>query len=265
VTGANIVPLRESDFGSWLMWVPWALAACFALLCIILLGTSASLRRQIADLRQNIEQISAASTESEQQRQELQTVIQQVTNYQQRIVELQTQVAQRNQEYQRDVTRLEDQLKQGTRQAQAERVQLNRQINEQQTLIDELKDTISQATAATSDRFAQTRIFALLPNPQSNLQAVGAAAFDTSAQQGVIVIQNLQPLPASQDYQLWLIDPRFSSPVSGGVFGPDARGQARYQFQANLAIEAVGGFAVSIERKGGVALPTGDAIIMRSN
>ena len=262
-TATNVVALPGQDFGNWMVWVPWALAACFALLCIILLGTSTSLRRQMADLRQEIEQVGAVSAEAEQQRQEVQTVIHQVTNYQQRIVDLQAQLSQRNQEHQREVTRLEDQLKQTANQAQAQRVPLLRQIQEQEEFIDDLKDAVSQATAGTSDRFAQTRAAALLPAPQSTLQAVGAAVFDAIAQQGMVVVEKLPPLQ-NQDYQLWLFDPRFATPVSAGVFGTDAQGRARYEYRTAFAVEAVDRFAISIERKGGAPVPQG-AIVMQSN
>jgi len=264
-TTGNTIPLREADFGNWLYWVPWALAACFAILCVVLIGTGASLRRQMAGLRQQIDQVSEATNESEQQqRQQVQTIIQQVTNYQQRAADLQTQLAQRAQDYQRDTTRLYDQLKQATNRLQFQRVPLLRQLEEQQDLIDELQDAISQVTVPSSDRFSQVRLLSLVPTTNGPAGSAGAAAFDLVSQQGSVDVQNLPPL-ANGDYQFWLFDPRYITPVSGGVFSTDAQGHTQYQFRSSVPIAAVVAFAISIERKGGAPTPTPNRVVMTSN
>ena len=48
-------------------------------------------------------------------------------------------------------------------------------------------------------------------------------------QRGVFVVQNLKPLPADKDYQLWVIDPKYPTPVSAGVFQVDADGMPKME------------------------------------
>jgi anti-sigma-K factor RskA len=216
----------------------------------------------MADLRRQVEQADEASTEMEQQqRQQMQTIVQQVTNYQQRVADLQTQLSQRNQDYQRETTRLYDQLKQTTNQLQFQRVPLLRQIQEQQNMIEDLQDAASQVTVPSSDRFAQTSLEPLLPTTNAPPRAAAAAAFDLISQQGVLEVQDLPPLQV-QDYQLWLFDPRFSTPVSAGIFGTDAQGRARYQYRSTFNLQSVAGFAISVERKGGSPAPQGPIVMV---
>jgi len=70
------------------------------------------------------------------------------------------------------------------------------------------------------------------------------------------VVQNLKPLPADRDYQLWVIDPKYATPVSAGVFQVDGQGGGRINFKPDKNIATAGKFAVTLEPKGGLPTPT---------
>ena len=92
--------------------------------------------------------------------------------------------------------------------------------------------------------------------------AIGASVWLAQDQRGLIALEKLPSVtnPAAQDYQLWLIDPNSNSPVSAGVFLPDASGAVRFPFTA-ATVKTVDRFAVSIEPKGGAPRPTGKIVL----
>jgi anti-sigma-K factor RskA len=81
-------------------------------------------------------------------------------------------------------------------------------------------------------------------------------------QEGMIKLAKLD-LPASdKDYQLWLIDPQYPQPVSGGVVTIDpTTGEAHVMFKAVKPIASVAKFAISLEAKGGMPEPHGKIVM----
>jgi anti-sigma-K factor RskA len=94
-------------------------------------------------------------------------------------------------------------------------------------------------------------------------QAHAIAVWNQATQQGVLTVEKLPALAADQDYQLWVIDPKYPDPVSGGVFTVDARtGTARLAFHPGQLIATAAKFAVSCERKGGRPKPEGPIVLL---
>ena len=87
-------------------------------------------------------------------------------------------------------------------------------------------------------------------------KAIAVSLWDNAAQKGVFVVQNLKPLPTGKDYQLWVMDPKYPTPVSAGVFQVDDKGNVRIQFTAGKPIATADKFAVTMEPKGGLPTPT---------
>ena len=87
-------------------------------------------------------------------------------------------------------------------------------------------------------------------------KAIAVSLWDNEQQKGVFVVQNLKPLPTDKDYQLWVMDPKYPTPVSAGVFQVDEQGNVRIQFKAGKPITAADKFAVTMEPKGGLPTPT---------
>ena len=94
-------------------------------------------------------------------------------------------------------------------------------------------------------------------------QALAVAVWNPARQEGVLRVEKLRALAEDQDYQLWLVDPQYSTPVDGGVFTVDpATGEARIQFKASKPIRSVAKFAVSLEKKGGVPKAEGPMVLL---
>ena len=181
------MPSRVERSTGWTIWLPWALAACLAIVCAI------SLSQQKTLSQKNGEQAK--------------------------------QLAELNQ--------IADSLH-----------------NETQDL--------KQAVAALQEtnRLATLRIAMLNSMLADSPKAVAVSLWDNQQQRGVFVVQNLKPLPVDRDYQLWVLDPKYPTPVSAGVFQVDAQGNMRLQFKADKLIESADKFAVTQEPKGGLPTPT---------
>lgn len=131
---------------------------------------------------------------------------------------------------------------------------LNQMVNSLHNETQDLKQAV--ATLQETNRLASVRIAMLTSMLADSPKAVAVSLWDNQQQRGVFVAQNLKPLPAGRDYQLWVMDPKYPTPVSAGVFQVDAQGNMRVQFKADKLIESADKFAVTQEPKGGLPTPT---------
>jgi len=115
-----------------------------------------------------------------------------------------------------------------------------------------------------TNRLANLRIAMLNSLLADAPKAVAVSLWDDSKQQGVFVVQNLKPLPADRDYQLWVLD-NGTTPVDAGVFRVDEKGNVRVEFKAKQPIKVAGRFAVTEEVRGGVTSPTIKNMVLASN
>jgi anti-sigma-K factor RskA len=93
--------------------------------------------------------------------------------------------------------------------------------------------------------------------------ALAVAVWDPSREEGVLAVSKLPAAASEKDYQLWVIDRQYASPVSGGVFVVDpATGEAHVLFKADKPVHSIAKFAVSLERKGGVQKPEGPIVLL---
>ena len=173
--------------GSRAIWLPWALAACLAIFCLISLSQQKALRQK------NDEQAKRLAS----------------------------------------LDQMADSLRAETQ---------------------DLKQVV--ASLQETNRLAGLRIAMLNSKLADSPNAVAVSLWDNQQQRGVFVVQNLKPLPVDRDYQLWVIDPKYSVPVSAGVFQVDAQGNVRVPFKADKVIESPLKFAVTLEPKGGLPVPT---------
>ena len=124
----------------------------------------------------------------------------------------------------------------------------------------ELRLTV--AKLRETNRLASFRIALLDSLLAGAPTAIAVSVWDNERQDGVFIVRNLKPLPSDKDYQLWIIDPKYPSPVDAGVFQVNAKGDVREDFRAKLPIQAANQFAVTIERKGGAAVPNTKAMVL---
>jgi anti-sigma-K factor RskA len=186
----KIVPLLTNidDHGiGWSIWLPWALAACLAIVCGVSLSQQRNLRQKIGEQAKQIVDLNVLADSLRSETQDLQHAV---------------------------------------------------------------------ATLQETNRLANLRIAMLGSMLSDSPKAVAVSLWDDKEQRGVFVVQNLKPLPADKDYQLWVIDPKYPTPVSAGVFQVDAQGNVRLQFKADKLIESASKFAVTQEPKGGLLTPT---------
>ena len=110
---------------------------------------------------------------------------------------------------------------------------------------------------------AQYKIAALASMLGNSPQALAVAVWCPSMQEGVLAVSRMPALAPDKDYQLWVIDPQYPSPVNGGVFTVDpATGAARVTFRTGQPVNAIAKFAVSLERKGGVKKAQGPIVLL---
>jgi anti-sigma-K factor RskA len=113
-----------------------------------------------------------------------------------------------------------------------------------------------------SNRIANFRIAVLDSLLAADPKAVAVSVWDNELQDGVFIVRNLKQLPGDKDYQLWIIDPKYPSPVSAGVFQVDAKGNVREDYRAKQRIVSANQFAVTVENKGGADVPNLKAMVL---
>jgi anti-sigma-K factor RskA len=245
---------------AWLGWIPWVLAASFALMTVILLSFGSGLRNQNNDLAQRLAEAENAYSDLQGQQATFQQKLTRVeTNYVTRIADLQKQVVQKAQDYERQKVELETRGAQAN-QARKQLAALENQLAVNASELERLNSEVSGVNSPNQNRMAQLRIGLLLPTPDGPATATASAVYDIAEQKGMLVTDNLAPLPPDRDYQLWLFDPSVAAPVSGGVFRVTDRA-ARIEYRAAAPVRSPERFAISVERKGGSAVPQGRFIL----
>jgi anti-sigma-K factor RskA len=125
---------------------------------------------------------------------------------------------------------------------------------------DDLRQTV--LTLQQSNRLANMRIAVLNAQLRTDPHAIAASVWDNERQSGVMVVHHLKPPPKGKDYQLWIIDPRYSTPVDAGILQVDEAGNGRVDFTPRRPIQNANQFAVTEEVKGGAAVPTLSAMVL---
>jgi len=206
--------------------IPWAAAAVFAAAAAWLLLTS---REQAENFRTELRLAQLALQDAENRRAAERIILdQELANTRQQLTGANTQLAD----------------------AQAQAAAANRDV------ADLNRQLQSQADLA---QFKITTLASMLDNSP---QALAVAVWNPARQEGVLTVQKLPALAPDQDYQLWVVDPKYPNPVNGGVFTVDAAGLARVQFKPDQPVTSVAAFAVTRERKGGVAKAQGPFVLL---
>ncbi len=91
--------------------------------------------------------------------------------------------------------------------------------------------------------------------------ARGLVCWSPKARRGVLVAASLAALPPDRQYELWVF--LKGRPVNAGVFDADAAGRAVFE-STDFPEPDAQNFAVTVEPRGGVAAPTGPAVLVGS-
>jgi septal ring factor EnvC (AmiA/AmiB activator) len=140
----------------------------------------------------------------------------------------------------------------------ARRRAVEQQLAEANRQIAEL-NTDMKAQGALAD----LKITALTSMLKNSPEAVAVAVWDPRKSEGILKVAKLPPLPANQDYQLWIVDPQYANPVDAGVFSTSsAGGESTMTFHPRQPVTVVNAFAVTRERKGGVSKAEGPFVLL---
>lgn len=123
---------------------------------------------------------------------------------------------------------------------------------------------LERQVAALQDRDALSRmkIATLASQADAYAKALAVVVWDEEKQRGVVNVEHLSKLSGDRDYQLWVIDPNRTAPVSAGVLNVAEDEMTQASFHPEQAVGVAGKFAISVERKGGSVSPEGEIIFV---
>lgn len=113
------------------------------------------------------------------------------------------------------------------------------------------------------DLFAEIQVASLHSKMTDAPNANAVVVWNEKRQRGLLQISQLPPNTSDRDYELWLIDRRYPQPVNGGVFHLSNNESQQIAFQPTEPVRDAQGFAISIERKGGVSKAEGPIVLAR--
>ena len=112
------------------------------------------------------------------------------------------------------------------------------------------------------DSFSQMQIATLASKLADAPKASAFVIWDAKNQRGVLTAVNVPPNAADHDYQLWVVDPKYQVPVDAGVFSVKNGETTKIVFKPKNPVTSADAFAVSLERKGGVAKAEGPMVLV---
>ena len=140
---------------------------------------------------------------------------------------------------------------------EAERLISRQQITELKLAKNNIDD-LRQQTA-----IADLKITSLASLDDAPPTAQAIAVWNPHTQEGMLSVSKLPALTDGKNYQLWIIDPQYSTPVEGGVFQVDpTSGIASVLFKPKKNIKSVTKFAVSVECKAGMPQTEGPFVLI---
>ncbi len=237
------------------LWMPLAAAAAIVLLGTLLVGNREAAReesRQLAAKVQALEDHAAKLSEQtrlvDKQSGQIQILQQQLQVAADRTLTLNTQSVA-----------LQNQLRQ-TEALKRDLDAMNQRANKLSADSDGLRAQLAELQSA--QRVSLMQITMLKSLLEGSPESAGVSVWDKEHQKGIFVADKLPPLPDDKTYQLWVLDPKYTTPVSAGTFTVDDNGHARVEFTPVLPVDRSDRLAVSIERRGGVPQPEGRIVLL---
>jgi len=93
-------------------------------------------------------------------------------------------------------------------------------------------------------------------------QGVAVVVWNAQNKEGLLKLERMPAIPANKDFQLWVVDPAYNTPVDGGIIKVDEKGFARVEFKPQLDVNNANKFAISVEKKGGVPVAEGPIVLL---
>ncbi|MBV9297826.1 MAG: anti-sigma factor [Verrucomicrobia bacterium] len=140
----------------------------------------------------------------------------------------------------------------------------NVQIEEELAMLQKKNVQIEEELAMLQKKnvLAELKIATLKAQVAAYRSASAVVVWDKNQKSGVLQLDRLPPPGSGKDYQLWVIDPKITQPVSAGVLAVPNNGLIRTSFRPATPIESASAFAISIEKAGGALKPEGQIILV---
>jgi anti-sigma-K factor RskA len=145
---------------------------------------------------------------------------------------------------------------------------LRRQREELRSQTSQLASRLQSAETELAQRVLRARVLEsedvrmlVLGGKDPQPQARARVFWSERARRGVLVADNLEPLPSDRQYELWVFVK--GKPINAGVFDVDPQGRALVE-STDFPEPGAENFAVTIEPRGGVPAPTGPIVLVGS-
>lgn len=272
----------------WMAVFPWAIAACLACVCAVMISRNQTGRLRLAELEQRVGELS-----SQNQKLEVASELQKAdfARQRQQLSEMVIrQSGDQNRLYAATTNQLVERIRVMEKRA-ADVVSGRKPVSSLQASLPDSRNSDSggrdedaggaiqalpgaaagtpplvpgRPLLANSGRpnDPKTSYLGLLKSADVNNPIVGAVTWDVLEQRGSVVIEQLPPPDADHDYQLWIITE--GVPLSGGLLRFDGTGRVSNSYLIAERVESVQSFKISRERKGGAAETPAGPIILES-
>ena len=222
-----------------LNFLPWALAACLAIACVIL-GLDRERARDV--LSKELASLRATNAETTQT----------LAHLQQKSTELEKQLAALKENDAEALTELAALKQKAARDEQAVAALTQKDADSQKEL----------AALKQKNLLSEVRIATLKAQVARFQQTNAVVVWDTNQRNGVLQLDKLPPPAPGKDYQLWVIDPSKPLPVSAGVLSVPSLGLIQTSFHPAQPVQSAAAFAISLEKSGGSMKPEGQIIFI---
>jgi anti-sigma-K factor RskA len=135
------------------------------------------------------------------------------------------------------------------------------QLSERSLLAEKMITDLGNQLRQSED-LTRLKVTALASLAGNTKEAQAIAVWNPAQQTGLLTIEKLPAIAATQDYQIWIVDPAYPNPVNGGVFQVDADGRVTLGFKPDQPVTQVAAFAISLEKKGGVPKAEGPIVLL---
>ncbi len=135
------------------------------------------------------------------------------------------------------------------------------QLTERTLFAEDMINSLGRELRRSRD-LTRLKVTALTAPAGQTTEAQVIAVWDPELQAGLLTTEKLPDIAGTQDYQIWIIDPAFPDPVSGGAFHGAADGRVVLAFKPDQPVAQATAFAISLEKKGGVPKPEGTFILL---
>lgn len=248
-------------------WIPWAVAASLAIACAVAFSQRQRLADQLAAVQTEMatarDDAAAAESKAAAAEAQVASLTKDKDRAEQQLVELQRRESDARTQMV-TLAAARDEAMEKLAQAEARDQRDERLAREERERGEETQGADPPSTSPAgqdADDLANVLVATLTSKMSKAPKATAAVVWDPARQRGVFNSANIPPNRADRDYQLWIVDSRFTDPVDAGVFHVEKAGSARYVFTPKVRIESPAAFAVSVERRGGVPKAEGPIVL----